>query len=144
MQDAPGENPSLAWPRWRKLLLTLLIFVAVGSLIWSQLPRGAYPTDLTRVGAGLPALVLAFDMNYTGGSEVMELMNDIRADYAGRIEFLVANLGMADGQAFADRHAAGDGTGLLFDAAGARIGALHRPRGVNELRHALDQALLAD
>lgn len=144
MQDTPGENPSLAWPRWRKRLLILLACVAAGSLIWNQLPRGGgYPTDMTRVGAGLPTLVLAFDMHYTGGTAVMALMNEIRADYAGRMEFLVANLGMPDGRQFANSHAAFDGTVLLFDAAGKRIGWLHQPGSVTELRQAIDQAMLA-
>lgn len=83
--------------RWRTRAIVLLSFLVVVGLIWSQLPRGAYPTDIARVGAGRPALVLAFDMNYGGGAAPMELMNAVRRDYAERVDFLVAHLGMADG-----------------------------------------------
>jgi len=140
MSGSKTKTQPARWPRWSRLLVTLLIIGAVGSLIWSQLPRGAYPTDLSRVGAGQPALVLAYDMNFASGMAVMELMNAIRADYAGEVDFLVAHLGMPDGQAFASRHGAGDGTVLLFSADGQRIQSLRQPQTVDELRQALDAA----
>ena len=62
----------MKWP------LILLSIVAVALLLWQALPGAAYPTDLSRVGAGRPTLVLAQDNNYVGGAEVMELMNGIR------------------------------------------------------------------
>lgn len=138
-----NDNPtsrSGPWPRWSRFLITLLVVAGVGSLIWSQLPRGAYPTDLSRIGKGRPALVLAHDANYASGMAVMELMNAIRNDYTERVDFLVAHLGMPDGAAFASRHSARDGTVLLFDADGTRIGTLHQPQSVGELRQALDTA----
>ncbi len=137
----PSTEAATRPPRWRKpfiVLLSIGIFVA---LIWSQLPPGAYPTDLSRVGTGKPALVLAFDMNYSGGAMVMEWMNAIRGDYAPRMDFLVAHLGLAEGQAFAERHGAGDGTVLLFSGEGELLNRLHHPGGVEELRQALDAAL---
>ncbi|MCU0933543.1 MAG: hypothetical protein MUE86_03675 [Thiobacillaceae bacterium] len=127
-------------PRWRKPIVVVLLFAIVGALVWSQLPRGAYPTDLSSVGTGRPALVLAFDMNYSGGAAAMELMNVIRSDYAQRVDFLVAHLGLAEGQAFAERYRAGDGTVLLFAGNGDLVDRLHHPRGVEELRQALDAA----
>ncbi len=126
---------------WIKFLITLLIIGGVGSFIWSQLPSGAYPTDLSRIGTGQPALVLAFDMNYGGGMAVMELMNEIRGEYTGKVDFLVAHLGMADGQAFANKHGASDGTIMLFTANGTPSGKLYHPQSVDALRQALNNAL---
>jgi hypothetical protein len=137
-----NDHPSTRhapWPRWSKWLINLLIVAAVGGLIWSQLPRGAYPTDLSRIGAGQPALVLAHDANFAAGMAVMELMNVIRSDYPD-VEFLVAHLGLAEGQAFARQHAAGDGTVLLFSGGGERVATLHHPQSVDDLRQALNQA----
>jgi len=136
----PSEAAKRA-PRWRKPVIILLLFGVFGALVWSQLPPGAYPTDLSRVGAGKPALVLAFDMNYGGGAAVMESMNAIRGDYAQRMDFLVAHLGLAEGVAFAERYQAWDGTVLLFSKDGELVNRLHHPSGVEELRHALDAAL---
>jgi hypothetical protein len=140
MSDSNTTTQPTRWSRRAKLFITLLIIGAVLSLVWSQLPRGAYPTDLSRVGEGRPALVLAYDMNYASGMGVMELMNAIRADYAGEVDFLVAHLGMPDGEAFARQHAAGDGTVLLFSADGRRVSTLRQPQTADALRQALDEA----
>lgn len=126
--------------RWLKWPLILLALAGVGAFLWQALPGGAYPTDLSRVGAGRPVLVLAHDTNYVGSAEVMELMNGIRGDYDGRVDFLVAHLALADAQVFAERHAARDGTVLLFAADGRRVGVVHMPQNADELRRALAQA----
>lgn len=134
-----SKKKNLAWPRWAKALSAIVI---AGFLVfvWSRLPSGAYPTDLSRVGAGRPALVLAYDSNSTHGVAAMDLMNLVRDDYAGRVEFLVAHLGVAEGNEFAARHAADDGTVLLFFPDGRVAGVLQQPRNVADLRQALDQA----
>ena len=124
---------------WRKRLLTLAFIAGVGSFIWGQLPDGGYPTDLTKIGTGRPALVLAHDSNYAGGIAVMSLMNEIRHDYAERVDFLIAHLGMADGQEFARHHGVRDGVVVLFAADGQRVGILEQPQNIEALRGALRQ-----
>ncbi len=139
------ENHTRTLPKplsgWTRFLITLLIIGGVSSFIWTQLPGGAYPTDLSRIGSGQPTLVLAYDMNYAGGMAVMELLNEIRDDYDGKVDFLVAHLGMPDGQAFADKHGASDGTVLLFTSDGKPGGKLYQPQSVDALRQALNDAL---
>jgi len=135
------QTASASWPpRWLKWPVILLALVGVGALLWQALPGAGYPTDLSRVGAGRPVLVLAHETNSVGSAEVMEQMNGIRADYAGRVDFLVADLVLPDAQAFAERHAARQGTVLLFAADGRRVGVLHMPQTAAELRRALAQA----
>lgn len=137
----PRNRAGLApWPRWSRWLVTLAVLAGVGGLIWSQLPKQAYPTDLTRIGAGQPALVLAQDPQSAAGLAIMEMMDAIRGDYPD-VEFLVAHLGLPSGQDFARRHAVGDGVVMLFDAAGVRIATLPHPHNADELRAALDRAL---
>lgn len=137
----PRSPAALApWPRWSRWLVTLIVLAGVGGLIWSQLPKQAYPTDLTRIGAARPALVLVQDPQSAAGLAIMEMMDAIRGDYPD-VEFLVAHLGLPDGQDFARRHAVGDGVVVLFSAAGARAATLPHPRSADELRAALDQML---
>jgi thioredoxin-like negative regulator of GroEL len=136
-----APRPAAAsWPRRLKLPLILLALAGVAALLWQALPRGAYPTDLSRIGVGQPVLVLAHDAHYVGGAEVMELLNGIRGDYQGRVDFLVANLALQDAQVFAARHGARDATVLLFAADGRRVGVLQQPQSADELRRALAQA----
>ena len=135
-----SEKPTVAQksPRWIKPLVTVLALAFAGVFIWSQLPSGAYPTDLSRIGQGRPALVLAYDPNYAGGGRVMEVMNTIRGDYADRMDFFVAHLGDPQGQAFAERHSAADGSVVVFAADGAPVRRIHRPEDEQALRAVLD------
>jgi len=140
-----AEPPTPAIPlarrsRWPRRLVILLLALAVGALIWSQLPSGSYSTDLTRIGKGLPAVVLTRDDNYVGGMAVMEMMNVVREQHGAQIDFLVAHLGYPDAQRFAVQQGAADGTVLLFAGDGRRVGVLHLPQTVEELRGAIVQA----
>lgn len=140
MTAKPQDLPSQPWSRRKRWAFALLLAAGFVGLVVSQLPGGAYPTDLSRIGSGRPVLVLAQDSNYSGGMVAMEAMNAIRGDYAGRVDFLVAHLGMADGQAFARQHAARDGTVLLFANDGRPVSVLNQPQSAEELRRALQQA----
>lgn len=138
MQDESEQAQATRSKGWQKPLMITLAIVLIGAAIWSQLPRGFYPTDLSLVGNGSPAMVLAYDPNYGGGIAAMELMNNIRSDYEDRVQFLVARFGVPEGRAFANRHRAIDGTILMFAGDGTRVHSLHLPESEEQLRHALD------
>lgn len=136
-QPTPTQRTSSPW---RRRLIVTGIIVGSGGLIWSQLPKGSYPTDLSRIGQGQAALVLTMDSNFLAGASVMSLLDDLRHDFADSVQFLVASLGLPDGQAFARQHQAGDGTVVLFNANGQRVAVLHNPQTQDELRQALQRA----
>jgi len=139
MKEHPTHPHRTSSP-WRRRLIVTGIIVGSGSIIWSRLPKGSYPTDLSRIGQGQAVLVLAMDSNYLAGASVMNLLNDLRHDFADSVQFLVASLALPDGQAFANQHQAGDGTVVLFDANGQRVAVLHAPQTQDELRQALQEA----
>lgn len=128
-------------PRWRRWLIYLAIASSAAALIWSQLPRNPYSTDLARVGQGQPALVLAYDILSMGGMEVMAMMDDLRGEYAERIAFLVAPLGAPDGRAFGQSHGAVNGTVVLFSATGVVVSTARMPANTAELQKALEGLL---
>jgi hypothetical protein len=132
-----GKRRPSAVPGWAKVLITLVVIIGAGALIFSQLPRGVFSTDLSRIGQGTPALVVARDINFVAGAEVMDLLNDIRPDYSNRVEFLAVNLGHPQGQGFARQHGMRDGTVVLFSGDGTRIGAIEIPRTQREVRQLL-------
>lgn len=125
-------------PRRATALITIAIIIAATALIYTQLPKGALSTDLSRIGQGAPALVVARDINYVAGGEVMDLMVAMRPHYGDRLEFRVAHLGRPEGQDFARRYSARDGTVVLFAADGSRLTSLHAPQTEAEIRGALE------
>jgi len=134
-------EPSPGMPRGLKWLIYLFITGLVAALIWSQLPRSPYSTELDRIGRGQPALVLAYDIQSMGGMEVMAMMDDLRGEYADRIEFLVAPLGAPHGHAFGERHDAVNGTVVLFSASGEAVRTVHLPANTAQLQQALEGLL---
>jgi hypothetical protein len=136
---APVQQQAI--PRRRKWLISLAIAGVVVALVWSQLPRAPYSTDLARIGQGQPALVLAYDTQSMGGMAVMAMMDDLRGEYAERIAFLVAPLGAPNGRAFGERFGVVNGSVVLFSARGAAVATLHLPASTAELRKALEGLL---
>ena len=131
-------KPASGKPRWPRALITLAVVVGALALLLTQLPRGAFSTDLSRIGQGTPALVVARDKNYLAGAEVMDLINTVRPEYEGRIAFLAAHLGHPDGQAFARRHDMEDAIVVVFDADGSPAARLVIPQTAEVIRAALD------
>ena len=127
--------------RKTKWLIYLAIAGGVLGLVWSQWPRSPYSTDLARIGQGQPALVLAYDIQSMGGMEVMAMMDELRGDYADRVNFLVAPLGAPHGLAFGQRHEAVNGTVVLFSANGEAVRTLHLPGNTAQLQQALEGLL---
>jgi hypothetical protein len=127
-------------PGWAKALIIVALLIAAGALMFSQLPQGAFPTDLSRIGQGGPALVVARDINYVAGAEVMDILSSLRPEYSDRVQFLAAHLGHPDGQAFARRYGMRDGTVVLFAGDGSRLATLHQPRTEDEVRRVLAEA----
>jgi hypothetical protein len=125
-------------PRWPRALITVAVVVGALALLFTQLPRGAFSTDLSRIGQGRPALVVARDSNYLAGAEVMDLINTIRPEYEGRVDFLAVHLGHPDGQEFARRHDMDDAVVVVFGADGSPAARLVIPQTAEELRFALD------
>ncbi|MGA7180299.1 MAG: hypothetical protein WBX11_12020 [Thiobacillaceae bacterium] len=140
MREHEAQASSAAGSRWLRLLVIWLLVGVTSVLIWKQLPRGGYSSDLSLIGKGRSVLVLGYDKNYASGTGVMGFMNALRGDYASRVVFLVTVLGARDGNDFTRRYALSDGTVLLFLGDGTLAKRLDQPRSVDELRNALREA----
>lgn len=138
MNENTKDNSGL--PAWKKALITLAILAAAGAFMFSQLPQDIFPTDLSRIGQGTPALVVARDINFVAGAEVMALINSIRSEYNDQVQFLAVHLGHPDGQAFARDHAMEDGTVVLFAGDGSPVSILHAPTDSSQIRRLLVDA----
>jgi hypothetical protein len=124
---------------WRRRLIVGGFVAGAGLFIWSMLPKGGFPTDLTRIGQGQASLVLTMDSHYMAGAETMNLLRDLREEFGGSVQFLVASVGLPEGQAFVRQYQTVDGSVVLFDARGQSVARLLAPRTQAELRQALEQ-----
>jgi hypothetical protein len=134
--------PATRISRLRKWLIYTALSIGVLTLVWSQLPRSPYSTDLSRIGQGQPALVLAYDIQSMGGMAVMGMMDDLRGEYADRIAFLVAPLGAPQGEAFGRRFNLDNGSVVLFSAKGTAVNTVHLPADTAALKLALEDLLV--
>jgi hypothetical protein len=135
LSDAPPTGRGV-----RRLIVAAFV-LAAGVFIWNQLPKGSYPTDLSRIGQGQAALVLTMNGNFMAGVEMMPVLDTLRRDFGDQAQFLVASMGLPEGQAFAQRHQTADGSVVVFDPSGTRIAVLHGPRTAEELGQLLQLAL---
>ena len=102
--------------------ITLGVVVVAGAIIIALLPKGGYNSDVSQVGQGMPAVVLAFENYAPASMDAMALFDRVRRDYRDDVMFLVADLGTPRGRAFADRHRAFSGVVMMFHADGTLAG----------------------
>jgi len=123
-------------PRWANRIAILVVCLVLVFAVL-LLPKG-FSDDLSKIGQGLPVVVLMHDKNSVKSLALMELLNKIRSDYAGKIEFLAVDIDSQEGQVFSRRQAVGAITLLLFDAHGVRRAVLDQSADENLLRSVLD------
>jgi hypothetical protein len=123
----------------RSSLLTVGIIAVLLVIAFLMLPKG-FSDDLTRIGQGSDVVVLTHNKEAVQSQELMTLMNKVRADYAGRIEFLAVDIDTDAGKAFMQQQQIGGSALLLFDPDGTRRGVLMSVPDAQTLRVALDNA----
>lgn len=100
-------------------------------------------TDLTVVGQGKPALVLAYENYSPTGGEALDRLRQVRGEYESRLHFVVADLGTPHGRAFADRFGLTDGQAIFIGPDGQAPQVIRIPGDGRELRTRLDRKLAA-
>lgn len=98
-------------------------------------------TDLSVVGQGRPALVLAYENFSPSGGEALDRLRQVRSDYESRLDFLVADLGSPQGRAFANRFQLLDGQAVFLKQNGQPLRVTNISADERELRNQLDYQL---
>lgn len=122
---------------------SLIVVLLVGAFLAAAvmlLPRG-FSDNLSKIGQGSVAVVLTHDKNAVQSMEVMTLLNIVRADYAGKVDFLAVDVNTREGQAFTRQQGVGAVVLVLFGPDGAKRGVLSGGIGEKDLRSALDGIL---
>lgn len=124
-----------------RISMVVMLVLAGGALLaLLQLGRPVH-TDLSVVGQGRPALVLAYENFSPAGADALERLRAVRADYDERMEFVVADLGTPEGRAFATRHNLRNGTAVFLAPGGQPVRVTAIPADERRLREQLDLKL---
>jgi len=107
-----------------------LLFAAAAAM---NLPRG-YSDDLSRIGKGKAAVVLIRDKNTVQSFDLMNVMDSVRDQYAGKVEFLLTDFNTPQGRAFIETNKAARATLVLLDADGNLITVLSAPQSAASLQ----------
>lgn len=111
----------------------LLLFATTVAM---NLPRG-YSDDLSRIGKGKVALVLVRDKFAVQSFDLQEVMNGIRDQYSGQVEFLLTDSDTPEGRAFITANNAARVTLVVLDANGKMVNVLHPPQTVESVQQAI-------
>ena len=111
----------------------LLMFAAAVAM---NLPRG-YSDDLSRIGKGKAAVVLVRDKNAVQSFDLIEVMNALRDQYAGQVEFLVTDFNTPEGRAFIAANKAERVTLTVLDANGKVAAVLYPPQTSESVQQAI-------
>jgi len=130
MSEVEAQSPASARKiKWAVFgLLVLLVAIVV-----MNLPRG-FSDDLSRIGQGKAAVVLVRDKNAVESMNLMNLLDSIRGQYAGRVEFLLTDYDTPEGRAFIAANNAAPITLVLFDAGGKQVKVLAAPQTAANLQ----------
>lgn len=119
---------------WLGAVIGVGIVIAVAALLVLNSPRG-YDMDLTKIGAGQPALVLVFDPNLVVSSEQIRELDKIRPELeAKQLQLLVADIGRPEAQRLAREHQVRAPGALIFSADGSLVKILRGAVTADELR----------
>ncbi|MBI3545369.1 MAG: hypothetical protein HY081_02055 [Gammaproteobacteria bacterium] len=135
MQNKTAAKKKSYLPRLMMLIFTLAI---IGLFAWN-LPRG-YSSDLSQIGKGKNVVVQVHDHYLVASSQLMEQLQQLRDEYAGAIEFIIADMQIAEGKAFAKTYNV-DAVSLLFFAPdGKHVRTVHGVQELDDVRRSLNVA----
>jgi len=137
-QDSAAKNPAKSSSKIKWIVAGLLLMFAGAAAM--MLPRG-FSDDLSLVGKGKAAVVLVRDKNAVESFTLMEVMNGIRDQYAGQVEFLLTDFNTPEGRAFITANGAARVTVVVLDANGNKVSVLYPPQNAESMQQAIAGAL---
>lgn len=113
-----------------------VILLMFATAVAMNLPRG-YSDDLSRIGKGKAAVVLVRDKNAVQSFDLVEVMNGLRDQYAGRVEFLLTDFNTPEGRAFIAAKGGARVTLVVLDANGKMANVLYPPQTTGSVEQAI-------
>ena len=143
--DEPAKTPvtkNKKSPLWSKLL-TILVLVVVGVVAVSLLPKG-YSQDISVIGKGERVVVLFHDPFTVDSQQNMDMINEIRDEYVGRVKFVVADGKVEQGKKFTELYGVDSTAFVFFEANGERVNTIYGRHEPDAVRKFINQAFKFD
>jgi len=124
-------------------LIKLGVILAICGIITfgiMLLPKG-FKDDLSVIGQGLASVVLTQDKDLVGTATMMALLNKVRPDYEGTVNFLAVDVNTPIGQNFMQQQRVGPIALVMFGLDGSRQAVFKRGISEGDLRLTLDNLL---
>lgn len=128
-QNTKAAAAKSGMTKW--IVLGLILVLAVVAVM--ILPRG-YSDDLTRVGKGQPTIVLIREKNAVQSFDLLSVMDSLRDQYAGKVEFLLTDYGTTETAVFMETYKASKVTLVMLDAGGKLVKILYAPQTVDSVK----------
>lgn len=137
-----SENDSAKPARYSGMgkWLTILFILVISVIVVMNLPRG-FSDDLSRIGKGAPAIVLIRDKDSVQSFDLMDTLNTVRDEYAGKVDFLLTDFSTPEGEAFMAKNNVSKSTLVLFDAIGKQVNILYPPQTASNLKQEISVSL---
>lgn len=123
----------------RSILITIAVVIALVGFLVTQLPKG-YQDDLGSIGKGTGTVVLIHNKNSARSLELMGVVDQVRSDFEGHVDFLIAEVDTDNGRAFLQAQQVSNIGLLVFSADGQRLRFVDGPIDKDALRTALGSA----
>lgn len=140
MSDNTAGDQLAGKKMWRNFGITVAVIAVVLVVMITASPRG-FERDLTKIGTGVPALVLVYDPNLVVTGEQLHEFNQVREEFEASMHFLLADVGYEQARAFTDAYDTHPGVILLFSPEGEVLTRLVAPVPAERLRQELPSFL---
>ena len=127
----------------KKFSITATVIVLVlllGYMLLEFIPT-PMSSDLSLLKEDKPAVVLAYENFSPSGGEALTRLKRLRPDFDSRINFIVADLGTPQGQAFAQTYQVHDSQAVLFTSGRQVVAIMGLESSDQDFRLKLRQAL---
>jgi hypothetical protein len=119
---------------------SLVALVGLGYLL-TKVAWQPIGNDLSVIGKGKPVLVLVYENYSPTGGDALNRLSRVKNDYDSRLDFVVADLGVPEGDAFANRHQMVNGQAMFIKQDGQPLWIRSIPADELALRSQLDSSL---
>ncbi len=122
------------------IAISLVALLGLGYLLTTVVGK-PISNDLSIIGKGKPVLVLTYENFSPTGGEALNRLSQVMHDYDSRINFVVADLGIPQGRAFANRYQMIDGQAVFIKQDGQPLQITTIPADEQDLRSLIDEKL---